>query len=1199
MADSSAVQVRTVEVAIETSAGKALGNLDELIKRLDLLAGTIETAVSKAGGLSTIGKGNNNRGFSSSAKNIEKTAKVSSDAAKQVDKFMQKMNATGFTGKSSVQKVAEDSSKAITDYKEQMRRFGVDTEQKGVKFLMGEGSVTEKRSGLLGNRQSGEYLGAKYAKYSKQLREFNGTQEEAIKLAKEIDAVVNPNKAKSSSGSLFGNGISDAQKMERVMNGAKLAQLELAKRNSEALSSAGTEKVDTSVVIPNAEEMLALQSQMMSSWGMLSEEVNHHSHIMEIAGSAIDHVKNVYRGLQEGVKFASTAINKFSRAVQLLANPLKAVSRAGQKFKEVLGIGGGGGLFGGRRSFGQFLGMMLLRRAIMSVLRALVAGIKEGSDNLAQYSSEYNHSISSMSSALKYLKNAWAAAFAPIVNVVAPYITAFINMLASALNAIGRFMAALTGKGFAVQAKPVWQNYADSLGSAASGSSKAAKAAKEYQKTLMSFDQIHALNAPDDSSSGGGGGGGGGGSNGLSVQDMFTTTSIEGSMKDFADRIREAVKAGNWVGVGEIIAEKLNEAFSDLTIWKNLGKKIADFFNIAIDTFYGFVKKFNFKQFGLALGTMLGTALADIHWENLGGGIGRFATGLFEFLTGLMKGVDWKLLGKNIKTAIGAFFRELNWASIGEFVMTALDSLLDFCIGLMPDFGKIGEYIVTAIGDFFDNVPDSKILAIAAKIALLLLKCAENVARFNLGIPNKIIESLFGVDLIDKAFGTVEGKLDEGIQNLEKGSGKGISLRNLFTGSHGAKESIVEFFTGTNRTIKQYAPQLEGNMLQAFTGAWKTVTKYFNEKNGKKTGTKTTTSVGNGVKSKSSWLTSTVSKVTSGVGKLFNIEKDTQKGAQKSINKFGNTIIGMQSPLGTAINVLMNGIQPRFDIGNKIAPYGVSAITAFGNSASTKKDWVAGIMGNIATGTINKLNVNSAASTHGANATTNFGSGLLGKQAVAKNDATTVANAAKNALDVKAVANTHGINIGAKFAEGINSKKSAVSTAATNVSNAVKASLGSGYNQGYNLGQSVVNGINAGIKSVKAAKLDYKINYTTINGNRVATSMDPKTNYVKLAASGGLFSAGEMFMARENGLPELVGRIGNRSAVANNQQIVEGIEAGVARGVMAAMSATSNGGSSVPYEIHVTVKTQNDEVLARAVDRGNAKRQYRLGTAMG
>lgn len=45
-------------------------------------------------------------------------------------------------------------------------------------------------------------------------------------------------------------------------------------------------------------------------------------------------------------------------------------------------------------------------------------------------------------------------------------------------------------------------------------------------------------------------------------------------------------------------------------------------------------------------------------------------------------------------------------------------------------------------------------------------------------------------------------------------------------------------------------------------------------------------------------------------------------------------------------------------------------------------------------------------------------------------------------------------------------------------------------------------------------------------------------------AEGGFPDVGEMFIAREAG-PELVGRIGNRNAVVNNEQIVSGITAGV------------------------------------------------------
>lgn len=66
----------------------------------------------------------------------------------------------------------------------------------------------------------------------------------------------------------------------------------------------------------------------------------------------------------------------------------------------------------------------------------------------------------------------------------------------------------------------------------------------------------------------------------------------------------------------------------------------------------------------------------------------------------------------------------------------------------------------------------------------------------------------------------------------------------------------------------------------------------------------------------------------------------------------------------------------------------------------------------------------------------------------------------------------------------------------------------------------------------------------------------------KAYASGGFPSLGEFFMAREAG-PELVGRIGRRTAVANNAQIVEA----VSRGVYEAVSAAMPGGSTVSLDI--------------------------------
>lgn len=59
---------------------------------------------------------------------------------------------------------------------------------------------------------------------------------------------------------------------------------------------------------------------------------------------------------------------------------------------------------------------------------------------------------------------------------------------------------------------------------------------------------------------------------------------------------------------------------------------------------------------------------------------------------------------------------------------------------------------------------------------------------------------------------------------------------------------------------------------------------------------------------------------------------------------------------------------------------------------------------------------------------------------------------------------------------------------------------------------------------------------------------------VKGHASGGFPKSGQMFVARENGIPEMVGSWGGRAAVANNQQITQGITRAVQNGMRSCLA---------------------------------------------
>ena len=143
-------------------------------------------------------------------------------------------------------------------------------------------------------------------------------------------------------------------------------------------------------------------------------------------------------------------------------------------------------------------------------------------------------------------------------------------------------------------------------------------------------------------------------------------------------------------------------------------------------------------------------------------------------------------------------------------------------------------------------------------------------------------------------------------------------------------------------------------------------------------------------------------------------------------------------------------------------------------------------------------------------------------------------------------------------------------------------------------GRGAINAFIAGMKQVHIPQLNVTFNPTVKKtGNNVTVGASPR---IALAyANGGFPDVGEMFLARENG-PEMIGRIGGRSAVANNQQITEGIKQAVIDGMMQVSMMSGGSGASAdnaPYVINATLYTQDNEVLARSVERGNLKRADR------
>ena len=104
-----------------------------------------------------------------------------------------------------------------------------------------------------------------------------------------------------------------------------------------------------------------------------------------------------------------------------------------------------------------------------------------------------------------------------------------------------------------------------------------------------------------------------------------------------------------------------------------------------------------------------------------------------------------------------------------------------------------------------------------------------------------------------------------------------------------------------------------------------------------------------------------------------------------------------------------------------------------------------------------------------------------------------------------------------------------------------------------------------------------------------AYDVSPKnTKKIQGYASGGYVTSGDVFITRENGIPEMVGSIGGRTAVANNDQIVEAVSVGVYNAVVDAMSRS--GGNKQPTIVQI-----NGREVFRAVQDESTAYSKRTG----
>lgn len=356
---------------------------------------------------------------------------------------------------------------------------------------------------------------------------------------------------------------------------------------------------------------------------------------------------------------------------------------------------------------------------IYRVMGLFKTGLTDGLDNLYQYSlitgNQFAASMDRAATSLLYLKNSIGAAAAPLINALAPALDFVVDKVVTLLNRFNQLVSALSGKTTYTKAVKQQTKYAEAVKDTSDAEDDAKKKADELKRSLTSFDEIHALddNSSKDSSSSKKN------DSGTEIPDyggMFTEEKIDGGIADFAKSLKDTIAKGDWQGLGKMLADKVNSTI-DAIDWQGAGKKFGYGLNGIIQTSYYFLKYTDFAKIGNRFAQFLDMALAQVDFSKAGGLLVRKFTSLLDLIGGFLYGLNWGLVTKSITDFWTGFFDEWSawldehdWTDIGEIFQRKLQQAIDnlgmddIASSFWRAFNKSVDAAVDFNNGFYENI---------------------------------------------------------------------------------------------------------------------------------------------------------------------------------------------------------------------------------------------------------------------------------------------------------------------------------------------------------------------------------------------------------------------------------------------------------------------------------------------------------------
>lgn len=826
---------------------------------------------------------------------------------------------------------------------------------------------------------------------------------------------------------------------------------------------------------------------------------------------------------------------------------------------------------------------------------------------------------------LKQEFQAWGSIIGSvIINALKPFVQAlnkvmlkvisFTRTVADALGAIFGWTIEISGRGSTVDGM---EDIAGGVGDIGDSADESNKKAQKLKKTLLSIDEIHALNDNSGGGSGSGSGGSGGGGAGGGADSSLKKTDgllekYKSSIKDLyslgkyiGDALASAMESIDWQKIyrkadnfGKGLADFLNGLISP-RLFYDLGATIAGSLNTALHFLNSFGTTFDWTNFGLSIANGINGFFENFDFALLAKTINAWVQGIYTMLTTAIKNVSWKDVLKGItdflsnlditveiivgtlliKKIISLKLGSVALAFIGKSLSKAIAQAIASKIGFeLVEGAGIGTAIMQAFKTIFASLSTNLGLLIEGLFSGLSLGDAITAA-FGTGAVDLLAT-------IGSAFSAIAGTILS-IVNFVKMLKDGFSWINeilmvigvalatvgaILAGVAALPAVIVGAIVAAVATIvvvvkdnwnaicelfSTVGDWFNVNVIKPvvsfFKDMWKTISGFFGSL------WKDIVTVWQGA---SKWFSSTVIEPIVGFFKGFATRaQQIFQGIWIIIQAiwiaasgwFNNNVI---TPISNLFNFLKTFIQ---------------------TTIQTAKDFVFSTWQGVASwfsGTV-------------IQPISNFFNML-------KAGITSALSTAKNFVisTWQSVAGWFNGNVISPITNCFNIMKNGITNAFNYVWSSIRGGVTGAMNYVISKIENGVNFVVSGINSLlrgfnKVVSMAAKVAGANWNG----VSLVPKVHIPRLA-SGGIFPRGEDGMAFINH-NELVGKFSNgRNVVANNQQITDGIRDAVLEGITRALMNSNTGGNSAPPIIENVFKCDS-ETLYRMTQVGKAKHGQR------